>query len=84
MQKLSPSGALVGAAVSLTDFPCPGGVAIDKQGGLWTLSAGGSGSDGSLVLVSGGTPTAQLNSLTDVTFGGFAFEPAGAGLPTHQ
>jgi hypothetical protein len=85
VQKVSSTGALIGAAISLTDFPCPGGLAIDKQGGLWALSAGGgSGSSGSLVSVSGGTPTSQLNSLTDVSFGGFAFEPAGAGLPTHQ
>ncbi|HZW90083.1 MAG TPA: hypothetical protein VFF12_13455, partial [Myxococcaceae bacterium] len=85
VQEVPPSGTPVGAAISLTDFPCPGGLAIDKQGGLWALSAGGgSGSSGSLVSISGGTPTSQLNSLTDVTFGGFAFEPAGAGLPTHQ
>ena len=85
VQKIPPSGTPVGAAISLADFPCPGGLAIDKQGGLWALSAGGgSGSSGSLVSINAGTPTSQLNSLTDISFGGFAFEPAAAGLPTHQ
>jgi len=35
------------------------------------------------VSISGGTPTSQLNSLTQVTFGGFAFDPGAVGLPTH-
>jgi hypothetical protein len=26
----------------------------------------------------------QLNSLTQVSFGGIAFNPGAAGLPTHQ
>jgi sugar lactone lactonase YvrE len=86
VQQIPPTGGTpVGSPISLTEFPCPGGVALDKQGGLWVLSAGaGSGSSGSLVSITGGTPTSQLNSLTQVTFGGFAFEPAAVGLPTHQ
>jgi hypothetical protein len=85
IQKVPPSGTPVGAAISLTDFPCPGGVALDKQGGVWVLSAGGgTGVSGSLVSINGGTGTPQLNSLSQVTFGGFAFEPAAVGLPTHQ
>jgi hypothetical protein len=85
VQKIPPTGTPVGSAIPFTDFPCPGGLALDKQGGLWVLSAGGgSGSNGSLVSISGGTPTSQLNSLTDVTFGGFAFNPGATGLPTHQ
>ena len=85
VQEISPTGTLVGSALSLTDFPCPGGLAIDKQGGLWVLSAGGgTGSSGSLVSISGITPTSQLNSLTQVTFGGIAFDPAASSLPVHQ
>lgn len=84
VQMVPPSGTPVGSAISLTDYPCPGGLALDKQGNLWVLSAGGgSGSSGSLVTINGGTPTSQLNSLTQVTFGGFAFDPAATGLPTH-
>ena len=85
VQRVPPTGTPVGSAVSLTDYPCPGGLAVDKQGNLWVLSSGGgSGSNGSLVTINGGTPTSQLNSLTQITFGGFAFDPAAAGLPTHQ
>jgi sugar lactone lactonase YvrE len=85
VQEISPLGALVGSAILLTDFPCPGGLAFDKQGGLWVVSAGtGNGSSGSLVSISGNSPTSQLNSLTQVAFGGIAFDPAGAGLPVHQ
>ena len=74
-----------GTPLSLTDFPCPGGLAFDKQGGLWVLSAGaGNGTSGSLVSISGGTPTSQLNSLSQVTFGGIAFDPAATNLPVHQ
>jgi hypothetical protein len=58
-------------------------MAFDKQGGLWVFSAG-DGSNGNLVLVTGGTPTIQLNSLTQGVFGGIAFDPGAAGLPTHQ
>jgi len=82
VQKVSPTGPLVGSAISLSDFPCPGGLALDKQGNLWVLSAG-TGSNGALVTINGGTPTSQLNSLTSITFGGFAFDPAATGLPTH-
>jgi sugar lactone lactonase YvrE len=84
VQEVSPTGTPVGSAISFTNYPCPGGLALDKQGNLWVLSAGGgSGSNGSLVTINGGTPTSQLNSLTQVTFGGFAFDPAATGLPTH-
>jgi len=85
VQKIPASGTPIGSAISLADFPCPGGLALDKQGNLWVLSAGGgSGLNGALVTINGGTPTSQLNSLTEITFGGFAFDPAAAGLPTHQ
>ena len=56
---------------------------MDKQGGIWVLSAG-NGSNGNLVLVNGASGTVQLNSLTLVTFGGVAFNPGAAGLPAHQ
>jgi hypothetical protein len=82
VQEVSPTGTLVGSAISFTNYPCPGGLALDKQGNLWVLSAGG-GSSGSLVTINGGTPTSQLNNLTQITFGGFAFDPAATGLPTH-
>ena len=55
--EIPPTGTPVGSAIPLTDFPCPGGLALDKQGGLWVLSSGGgTGSSGSLVSISGGTP----------------------------
>ncbi len=83
VQEIGPTGAGVGSAIALD--PCPGGLALDKQGGLWVLSAGaGNGSSGSLVSISGGTPTNQLNSLSQVTFGGIAFDPAATNLPVHQ
>ena len=82
MQQLTPSP---GTPLSLSDFPCPGGLAFDKQGGLWVLTAGaGNGTSGSLVSISGSTPTSQLNSLSQVTFGGIAFDPAATNLPVHQ
>lgn len=80
--EISSTGS-AGSPLALQDFSCPGGLAFDKQGGLWVLSAG-SGSNGNLVLVTGGSDTIQLNSLTQVTFGGIAFNPGAAGLPTHQ
>ncbi|HSP20589.1 MAG TPA: hypothetical protein VLQ79_13810, partial [Myxococcaceae bacterium] len=83
VQQISSAG-VAGAPVLLTDFPCPGGLALDKQGTLWVLSAGaGNGTRGSLLSVNGGAGSSQLNSLTQVTFGGFAFNPAAAGLPVH-
>jgi len=83
LQEISAAGSLVGSPLALPDFSCPGGLALDKQGGLWVLSAG-SGSNGNLVLVTGSSGNVQLNSLTQVTFGGIAFNPGAAGLPTHQ
>lgn len=72
-----------GSPLALPDFSCPGGLAFDKAGGLWVLSAG-TGANGNLVLVTGGSGNVQLNSLTQVTFGGIAFNPGATGLPTHQ
>jgi ligand-binding sensor domain-containing protein len=84
VQQISAAG-VVGSPIALTDFPCPGGLALDKQGTLWVLSAGaGNGNSGSLVSLNGGTPSPQLNSLTQVLFGGIAFDPAAATLPVHQ
>jgi hypothetical protein len=80
--EISPTGT-AGSPLALSDFLCPGGLAFDKQGGLWVLSAG-TGSNGNLVQVTGSSGTVQLNSLTQVTFGGIAFNPGAAGLPTHQ
>ena len=40
LQEISSAGSLVGSALALQDFACPGGLAFDKQGGLWVLSAG--------------------------------------------
>ena len=80
--EISSTGT-AGTPLALQDFSCPGGLAFDKQGGLWVLSAG-SGSNGNLVLVTGSSGNVQLNSLTQVTFGGIAFNPGAAGLPTHQ
>ena len=49
------------------------------------LSAGNrTNPNGNLVLVTAGSGNVQLNSLTQVTFGGIAFNPGAAGLPTHQ
>ena len=81
--QIGPTGTLVGSALALPDFDCPGGLAFDKQGGLWVLSAGNQ-TNGNLVLVTGASGNVQLNSLTQVTFGGIAFNPGAAGLPTHQ
>ncbi|MGZ6072058.1 MAG: hypothetical protein ACXWK8_12635 [Myxococcaceae bacterium] len=84
VQQISAAG-VVGSPIALTDFPCPGGLALDKQGTLWILSAGaGNGTSGSLVSLNGSTPGPQLNSLTQVLFGGIAFDPAAATLPVHQ
>ena len=83
LQEIGPTGTLVGSALALPDFDCPGGLAFDKQGGLWILSAG-NGTNGNLILVTGASGNVQLNSLTQVTFGGIAFNPGAAGLPTHQ
>jgi hypothetical protein len=80
IQQVSPT---VGSQLALNGPGCPGGMAFDKQGGLWVFSAG-NGTNGNLVLVTGGTPTSQLNSLTQGAFGGIAFDPGAAGLPTHQ
>jgi hypothetical protein len=80
IQQVSPT---LGSALALPDFACPGGLAFDKQGGLWVASAG-TGLNGNLVLVTGTSGTVQLNGLTQVTFGGIAFDPGAAGLPTHQ
>ena len=48
------------------------------------VDSAGNGSNGNLVLVSGASGNVQLNSLTQVTFGGVAFNPGAGGLPTHQ
>lgn len=82
IQQVSPT---VGSALALPDFACPGGLAFDKLGNLWVLSAGNqSNPSGNLVQVSGSSGSVQLNSLTQVTFGGLAFDPGAAGLPVHQ
>ena len=83
LQEVSSTGSLVGSALALPDFSCPGGLAFDKQGGLWVTSAG-TGNNGNLLLVSGNSGNVQLSGLTQVTFGGLAFNPGAAGLPTHQ
>jgi ligand-binding sensor domain-containing protein len=83
LQQISPAGALVGSALPLDDFSCPGGLAIDKLGNKWVASAGTS-NNGNLVQVSGPNGTVQLSSLTQVEFGGVAFNPGADGLPTHQ
>jgi hypothetical protein len=80
--EISSTGT-AGSPLALPDFSCPGGLAFDKQGGLWVLSAG-TANNGNLVLVTGSSGNVQLNSLTQVTFGGIAFNPGAAGLPTHQ
>jgi streptogramin lyase len=82
VQQISSTGSL-GSTLTLDDFACPGGLAFDKQGSLWVLSEG-SQDNGNLVQVTGTNGTVQLNSLTQVTFGGVAFNPGAAGLPTHQ
>jgi hypothetical protein len=81
IQQVSPT---LGSQFSPPDlFSCPGGMAFDKQGGLWVLSAG-NGLNGNLVQVIGTNGTVQLSTLTEVRFGGLAFNPGAAGLPTHQ
>ena len=80
--QISPVGA-AGSPLSLPEFSCPGGLAFDKQGNLWVVSEG-TADNGNLILVTGASGTVQLNSLTQVTFGGVAFNPGAAGLPTHQ
>jgi ligand-binding sensor domain-containing protein len=80
--EISPAGE-AGSPLSLPDFSCPGGVAFDKQESLWVVSEG-TQDNGNLIQVAGGNGTVQLNSLTQVTFGGVAFNPGAAGLPTHQ
>jgi hypothetical protein len=45
------------------------------------VSRRATGPSGNLVLVTVGTGTVQLNSLTQVTFGGIAFDPARPGCP---
>ena len=85
VQEIGPTGSLVGSALALPDFDCPGGLAFDKQGNLWVLSAGtGATPAGNLVSVVGGNGQVQLNSLAQVTFGGIAFDPAAVGLPVRQ
>ncbi len=82
IQQISPT---LESALALPDFACPGGMAVDKLGNLWVVSAGNqTNPSGNLVQVSGGDGTVQLNSLTQVTFGGLAFNPGAAGLPVHQ
>ena len=83
VQQISSTGSPVGSALALPDFACPGGLAFDKQGNLWVVSEGTS-DNGNLVQLTGGNGTVQLNSLTQVTFGGLAFSPGATGLPTHQ
>jgi secreted PhoX family phosphatase len=80
--QISPAGA-AGSPLTLPEFSCPGGLAFDKQGNLWVVSEG-TADNGNLVQVTGASGTVQLNSLTQVTFGGVAFNPGAAGLPTHQ
>ena len=80
LQQISSLGSLMGSALLVPDFPCPGGLALDKQGGLWFLSEG----SGKLIQVNGNSANVQLSSLSQVTFGGLAFNPGAAGLPTHQ
>jgi sugar lactone lactonase YvrE len=85
VQEISSAGSPVGSALALPDFSCPGGLAFDKQGNLWVLSAGsGATPSGNLVQVVGSNGQVQLNSLTQVTFGGIAFDPAMIGLPVFQ
>ncbi|HUM09434.1 MAG TPA: hypothetical protein VLT82_00625 [Myxococcaceae bacterium] len=82
IQQVSPT---VGSALALPDFACPGGMAFDKLGNLWVISGGNqSNPSGNLVQVSESSGVVQLNSLTQVTFGGLAFDPGAAGLPVHQ
>jgi len=84
IQQVSPTA---GTPLALPDFACPGGLAFDKLANLWVISAGNqSNPSGNLVQVSvsGSTGVVQLNSLTQVTFGGLAFNPGAAGLPVHQ
>lgn len=83
LQQINSTGSPVGSALALPDSVCPGGLAFDKQGSLWVLSEG-SQDNGTLVQVTGGNGVVQLSSLTQVTFGGVAFNPGAAGLPTHQ
>jgi len=88
VQQVSPT---VGSQLAFADLACPGGLAFDKKFDLWVLSAGtGTSPSGNLLVF---TPDAgsgpgpdqiQLSTLTQVTFGGIAFDPAGAGLPVHQ
>jgi hypothetical protein len=82
VQKVSPT---VGSQVALLEFACPGGLAFDKADTLWVLSSA-SGSSGNLLSfpTAGSSGTIQLNSLSQVTFGGLAFDPGAAGLPVHQ
>ena len=80
IQQVSPT---LGSQLALNGPGCPGGMAFDKQAGLWVFSAG-NGTNGNLVLVTGGNPTVQLNSLTQGAFGGISFDPGEVGLPTHQ
>jgi hypothetical protein len=83
IQQVSPT---LGSALALPDFACPGGLAFDKLGNLWVVSAGNQSPPvpGNLVQVSGSNGVVQLNSLTQVAFGGLAFNPGAAGLPVHQ
>lgn len=82
IQQVSPT---VGSALALPDFACPGGMALDKLGNLWVISGGNqSNPSGNLVQVTESSGVVQLNSLTQVTFGGLAFDPGAAGLPVHQ
>lgn len=81
VQQLTPSP---GTPLAFPDFSCPGGLAFDKQGSLWVMSAGTGGISGNLVSVTGSTGNVQLNSLPQVTFGGIAFDPGAVNLPTRQ
>ncbi|HET9158111.1 MAG TPA: hypothetical protein VFN91_15670 [Myxococcaceae bacterium] len=86
VQQLTPS---VGSQITLPEFICPGGLAFDKGGKLWVISTGDASNPGNLTAVNVAPPgppssVPQLSQLTQVTFGGIAFDPAAAGLPTHQ
>ena len=85
VQEFNSAGTAVGSALALPEFDCPGGLAFDKAGNLWVLSAGsGATPSGNLVSVASGSGTVQLNSLSQISFGGVAFDPGAAGLPVSQ
>jgi len=87
----TPADTAIGPPL-FTDFACSGGLAFDKAGTLWVVSQGNTGNpNGNLIsmtqLQDGGvasTGSIQLSNLSQVSFGGLAFDPAAAGLPVHQ